>query len=73
MNVACKDEHVCLVINYRLSLADQGKHVSVCSKQTEVCRFHFQRNKWKLLLLLVPFSVGGIPETWSHRHEDIEK
>jgi hypothetical protein len=58
------DEHVfaeTAILDYSLSRADQGKKlpfpVSVCSKQTEVCRFHFPfaANKRKL-----PFSVGSV-------------
>jgi hypothetical protein len=42
-------------------------YVSVCSKQTEVFRFHFPfaENKQKLL-----FSICGIPEMWTWRHGD---
>jgi hypothetical protein len=68
------------IVDYRLSFADQGKQtsVSVCSKQTEVCRFRFPfvENKRKL-----PFSVSsdfrlrkyGDMETWSWSHRNMDK
>jgi hypothetical protein len=62
--------------DYRLSFDDQGKQTSlfqfVCSKQTEVCGFHFPfaEKNVSYRFPLIPFSVCGIPETW--RYEDTE-
>jgi hypothetical protein len=48
--------------------------LSVCRKQTEVCRFHFPfaENKWKLPFPLVPLYGCGIQETWRHGHGDTD-
>jgi hypothetical protein len=45
------------IVYYRLSFADQGKQISVCSKQTGVYRFRFlfATNKRRL-----SFSVSSI-------------
>jgi hypothetical protein len=47
-----------VIVDYRLSFADQGKQISIISLQqkTEVChfRFLFATNKWKFL-----FSVSS--------------
>ncbi len=62
-------------VDFRLSFADRENKcpfsVSVCSKQTEVCRFRlpFAENKRKL-----PFSVSSvfrceIPEMWRGGHD----
>jgi hypothetical protein len=32
----------------------------------------FSKTFLSCCLPLVPFSVGGIPETWCHGHEDME-
>jgi hypothetical protein len=59
------------IVDDRLSLAEQGKQtpvfVSVCSKQTEACRFRFlfAGNKRKLPFPLVLLSICEIPETCS--------
>jgi hypothetical protein len=53
------------ILYYRLSFADQGKRtfVSVCSKQTEVCRFRFPfaENKRNCRFLFAEFR----------KHEDM--
>ncbi len=48
--------------------------IFICSKQTEVCHFHFPfaANRQKLRFPLVLFSICGIPETWGHGHGIIE-
>ncbi len=57
------------IVDYRLSFVDQGKQtsVSVCSKQTEVCRFRFPfvENERKL-----PFSVSSVFRL--RKHGDME-
>ncbi len=75
INVACIDEHVGWIIIYRLSFADQGKQVSVCSKQTEVCRFPFQQNIFKLLFTVSSvfcWRNSGNMVSWTWRYGDID-
>jgi hypothetical protein len=54
-----------VIVDYRLSFADQGKQTSIFSLQqnTEVCHFHFlfAAKKWKF-----PFSVSSFFRVCAH-------
>jgi hypothetical protein len=62
-------------VDYRLSFADQENKlplsVSVCSEQTEVCRFHFRLQKTieSSRFQLVSFSISSVFRL--RKHEDI--
>ncbi len=55
------------IIVYRLPTKENKRpfSVSVCRKQTEVCRvFRLQKTDGSCRVLLVLFSICGIPEMW---------
>jgi hypothetical protein len=68
-----------VIVDCRLSFANQGKKTSVCSKQMEVCRFRFlfAENKGKLIISAISIlrlrKHGDMEmDTWKHGDIDTE-